>query len=231
MPKKKPNKTVKKKVKEIFEVKTKSGEKEVVKEGTEEVKLSKPGQDKHQNKVLRNLLIGIVLILGGIAGIYYYTQSQIYFDYDGVEFMTISEGDLIFYKTSIPVMHEGKKTPYNFYLRTKPTKLEKVPFEVDDFELMKYNVINQEEAFHCDGYGIIAVQNLANLHRVAGANFFKDENATCDGTSRYNYFTLKSGEETKIVQVGTKCYDLIINDCEILEVTEKLMAEMFVKLL
>lgn len=230
----------KEEIKEIFEVSKgkeeqipglyskESKDKIIEKEGKEKVPLIKKGQDEHQNKVLRNIIIGIILVFAIVVGIYYYTQSQIYFDYKGVEFTTVSEGQLIFYKTSIPVNNKGSIVPYNFFLRTKPTKLEDVPFEVDSFTLMKNVVINQEEPFNCDGDGVIAIANLARLHQVMGINFFKDENATCDDSGRYGYLTLKSGGETKITQIGNNCYDIIINNCEILPATEKLMAEMFV---
>jgi len=44
------------------------------------------------------------------------------------------------------------------------------------------------------------------------------------------YINLKEGEETKIEQTGTACYDILINNCEILEGTEKFMVETFAEI-
>ena len=57
----------------------------------------------------------------------------------------------------------------------------------------------------------------------------KDENATCDISGRYSYFTLKPGNETKIKQEFPFCYDIVVNNCEVLEATEKIMLEILVK--
>ena len=188
----------------------------------------------NENRILRNLLFTFVIILIVIAGFYFYTQSQIHFKYKGIEFTREDFCDvkpcIITYKTSVPVSYNGAVVPYNFYFRTKPTDLNKVNFDTENFELMKSVVYSEEGNFSCDGYGSIAVANLANLYKVIGVNIMKDENATCDAEGRYTYLTVKEGDETKIVQVGNQCYDIYVKDCEVLPALEKIMAEVLVKL-
>ena len=46
------------------------------------------------------------------------------FKYENLDFQITKEGDLIFYKTSVPVVYQGKDTDYNFYLRNYPRKIE-----------------------------------------------------------------------------------------------------------
>ena len=57
----------------------------------------------------------------------------------------------------------------------------------------------------------------------------KNESIGCDFFGQYMYINLKAGNETKIEQVGPVCYDVIINDCEVLPGVERLMLEIFVK--
>ena len=49
----------------------------------------------------------------------------------------------------------------------------------------------------------------------------------CSSDGEYMYINLKEGEETRIEQTGTACYNILINNCEILEGTEKFMVETF----
>ena len=65
---------------------------------------------------------------------------------------------------------------------------------------------------------------------MVGTKVIRDENATCDSEGRYMYINLKSGDKTKIEQSGNACYDILINNCEILEGTERFMVETFAKL-
>ena len=114
-----------------------------------------------------------------IAGFFFISKAVRFSEYkEVVKFETIQEGDLIFYKTPLSVQEENELKKYNLYLRTKPKKLEKIPFEVDDFSLMKLVAINSEKDFNCEGDGAIAIANLANLHNLIGSEFFVDKNAT-----------------------------------------------------
>lgn len=227
--KKIPKKEIKEK--EVFEVKKDGKEKVVTKEASVKTPIEKPGQKKQEQKLFRIILFSCLAIILIVIGLYYYTDSLRYTDYDGVEFTTVAEGDLIFYRTQVPVSYQGKIVPYNFYLRTKPSELSKIPFDREGFELMKFAVLNFTDEFDCnDGDEVIAVANLKKIHDILGIQMMTDPNAKCDDEGRYVYYNLMKSDKTEIEKIGKNCYNVKISDCEILPATEKIMAEMFYKL-
>ncbi len=187
-----------------------------------------------QNKTLRNILIGIGIISVLFLVIVFFINSTKQFEYRGVKFNNIKEGDLILYQTSIPVKYNDKTTgktidaDYNFYLRNDPRKLDKIPFN-GEIILSKNMVINSSGNFNCNGDGIIGVANLVKLYEILGVNVIKDPNATCDELGRYMFVQMQSGETTSVEKTGPICYTININNCEILKATEKLMIEIFVR--
>jgi hypothetical protein len=187
----------------------------------------KPKEDK-ENRLIKIFLISTAVIIILVAAAYFFVNSLRHTNYKGVDFETIQFDKLILYHTTIPVMYQGEETDYNFYFRTNPNKLKGIPFEGEDnFKLMKYSVLKLEDEFSCDGYEVIAIQNVANLNEQMQISFLMDENATCD--SRYNLFILKKADKTEIVELSENCYEVRIANCEILPGTEKVMAEMFAK--
>lgn len=190
--------------------------------------------DKTQNNLLRNVFIVMGIIVVSFLIGYYAIDSIRHFDYRGVEFNVVKEGDIILYNTAIPVSAGNPTTgysivDYNFYLRNDPRKLEKnVPFE-GNLHLMKNIAIHSTEDFVCGGYGAIGVANLVSLVGKLGGDIVRDENATCDEQGRYSFIQLQPGEETSIEEVGNSCYYVNIKDCEILQGTERMMIELFVQ--
>jgi len=186
-----------------------------------------PGEK--QNDLLRNILIITGAIILIVIAIYFFAVSQSKFIHRGVDFEIVKEGELILYQTSIPVTYQGQVADYNFYLRNDPRKLEEVPFE-GELVFLRNIIINSTENFLCEGHGNVAVANLVNLYQVSGANVMKDPNATCDSGGEYLFIQLQRGNETGVKQINDTCYEININECEILEGTEKLMVEIFVRL-
>ena len=172
------------------------------------------------------IIIVCVSILILVLAAYFYIDSLRSYSYGDVEFTTVQEGDLTFYQTSIPVIvNKENIVPYNFYLRTKPRELAKMPFDSEDFSFMKNTVMSFEKDFNCDGDAIIAIANLAKLHEILGISIMRDENVSCD--SRYSYIKIMEGEKTEVQKLDKNCYNLVLADCEILKVTERYMLEMF----
>lgn len=231
--KKAVKKTIKKKVTKK-KVAKKAPEKKEVK------KVSKKVLD-NQSKILKNILLilGIIIVL--IIASYIYIQTLKTSSYKDIEFRTANlgtnENPLIMYETlTLADSNDGTNVPFGFRIRTKPSSLKRMEFEgLKNFELMKINGYRYEEEFNCDGDATIAMENLKRLFVKTGMDFFRDNASTCDPEGRYNYFTLKYGEETMIKEVGNKCYDIIIKQegesCEILPATEKLMLEVYNKYL
>ncbi len=186
-------------------------------------------QIEQERKQLRNVLLGLGIFVILIVASVFFINSIKSFEYKGTKFDIVREGDLILYNTKIALFNENGEhyQNYNFFLRNDPRKLN-VDFN-GELELKNLVILNSEEEFNCDGDGIIAVLNLRQLYEILGAKVIKDKNATCDSEGRYMYINLKQGEKTKIEQIGSACYDIIINNCEILKGTEKFMVETFAK--
>lgn len=219
----------------------KKRKKESVKEEVKEP-VSKEEQIKAQNKILRNILIGIAAFMAGIFLFVIISHSLSRFEYQGVKFEIVRFCDagppcLVTYRTSLPIKTDGKNTfvvkpseknaDYNFYLRNDPRKLD-VNF-TGDLVLKGNMVLNSESDFTCDGKGAIAAANLIQLYEVLGTKVINDENASCDLLGRYMFVQVKPGNQTSVKQFGPGCYNIDIKDCEILEGTEKLMIETFIK--
>ena len=90
---------------------------------------SKSSEVKKQNKVLRKVLVGFGFMLLLVLVGYIFTYNMSHFTYQGVKFETVKESGLILYKTSLPVISDGQKAEYNFYLRTDPRKLSNISFD------------------------------------------------------------------------------------------------------
>jgi hypothetical protein len=213
---------------EIFEIEEKGKEKIIEKCGDfEEEHASKKNLEK-QNKTLRNILIGLVLLVIGFIATILLVQSMSKFTYENTKFEITKEGRLLLYRTTLPVYYQGQIRDYNFYLRNDPRKLKNIEFD-GEVHLLKNAVVNMSE-IKCDGDEIIALANLIKLWNIIGTNVIKDENASCDELGRYIYLNIAIGDETKIIEKSPACYEMTIDNCKILEATEKFMVETFVEL-
>lgn len=185
---------------------------------------------KAQNRILRNFLIGMAALIIFVFLFVYAIKSTKKFSYEGVDFEVVKNGKLVFYNTKVPVTINGQSAQYNFYLRNDPRKTgTEVPIE-GNLVLAKNLVINSSEELNCDGDGIIAIANLLNLYRMSGINVIRDDNASCDYSGRYAFLRIRTANETSIEEFGPKCYNLNINNCEILKGTERLMIESFIEI-
>lgn len=212
------------------------------KEKNSKKKKSSPKKKKDANNQTLSWVVGItggIIIL--ILGAYFYTQSQMSFNYNGIDFEAknygSSEKPLILYETkTLLVSNDGENALFGFRIYTKPSSLKRVPFEnLENFNLMKLNAYSLEEdkTFSCQGEGIISIVNLKRVFEKAGMTLINDPNATCDEQGRYNYFNIVYGDKTEIRNIGLNCYEIVVEgndeECEILKATEKLLLEIFVK--
>lgn len=200
--------------------------KETKKEDIKEKKKIKSEEDKVLRFVL--LFIGVFFLVLIVS--FFVIRQQNNPDYKGLTFNVIQEGEITFYQTSFPVLYQGEVAEYNIYLRNNPKELaRKVTFE-GEIDSIKDTVINITKEFDCDGDQVIAIANLVNLYNALGKDIMADNNASCDELGRYMYIVVQPGEETSIEQYGPSCYNINIKDCEILEGTERFIAEMLVKI-
>lgn len=247
---KKEKKEVKKKktteeISEIFKIE--DGKEKIIKthaevEKKEEIPSKK--QLKRENKILRNVIIfmlGLVLIFFVVYAAIYFTN---HFEIDGVKF-DVDKNTLpgiTIYKTSLPgIINEsgdfilgdyeyGKKANYNIWFRKDPRLLKKISFDGGIIQIKKFNVINLTNSFNCDGDGMIAIANLLKLYETIGGSIIKDENASCDKEGTYGWIQIQEGDKTMIERFGPACFNLDVDNCEILDVTEKFMLETLIKL-
>ena len=162
-----------------------------------EKRIKKKEQIKSEERILKNFFIGVGVIIIASLLIFLFINQTKNFEYEGVKFKIVREGDLVLYQTSLPVIYQGKEIPYNFYLRNDPRELKDIPFD-GEINLAGNLVINSTESFNCDGDGIIAIANLLNLYRISGIEVIKDENATCDAEGRYAFIQLQAANDTSI---------------------------------
>ncbi len=228
--KKKKGKNKEEKVYEIFEIEKEGKEKILEKINSEKEDISEERDIEKENKILRDILIslGIFVLIVLIAA--FFIRSSTHFKYNGVKFNMVKEGELLLYHTSFPVVYQDKEAEYNLYLRNDPRELGgKVPAKGTLLSI-EDTVINITEEFDCNGDEVIAIANLINLYNALGKDIMKDENASCDEQGRYMYLQILSGNETSIEKFGPNCYNININNCEILEGTERFIVGMLVKI-
>ncbi len=222
---------VKKKIIEYFKVLRKGKERLIKKEGSEDVE-EKPSkkQIKEENKILRNIFIilGAIILFAFLGYLILYNANN--FEYRGVKFDVLKEGNILFYHTSFPAILDGQQVNYNVYIRNDPRDLEdEIPFS-GEIHLPEIFVLNNTESFTCEGDGGISMFNLQQILSVFGTEIITDPDANCDIGGRYGYIRLQPGELSAIAQFGgPSCYVLQVNDCEILKVTERFLVEALVK--
>ena len=191
-------------------------------------------ESKKQNRILVWVLVFVVVVIASAVFVNYYSVSQKEFEYNGFNFTVLDEGDVRFYHTSftiydikqvensLPVRNEVN---YNVYLRNNPKKLEKISFngKMNKMEMM---VLNDSGEFNCEGDGVIAIANMNQILNAIGTKVIRDDNATCDEQGRYMFVNIQGGDKTSVEQYGPSCYNINIDECEILEGTERFVLEM-----
>jgi len=68
------------------------------------------------------------------------------------------------------------------------------------------------------------------MYKILGGNVIKDGNASCDEKGRYGFINIKEGNTTEIERFGPACFNIYINDCEILKGTEKYILETLIEI-
>lgn len=212
------------KVEEVFEIE-KDGKTTVKKvEGEEEVVEVKKGQVKEENRILKNTLIVLGVMVAFFLGVILWMHMINTFEYREMDFNIVETEQVRFYHTAFPWFLEGQNVNYNVYLRKDPRINENVPFD-GEFLFSDVMVLNSTKPFNCGGEGIVAMANFNQIFLALGTDVLSDPNASCDEFGRYIHINLEEGDETKIEQYGPKCYNFQINNCEILDVTERYLIE------
>ncbi len=183
----------------------------------------KKQSEKHE-KILMWVFILCGVVLAGILSFYFYNQSLNRFDDEGFKYDIIKGEDVTFYHTSFLIYDKSNPINYNVYLRNDPRDLQKINF-IGEMNRKEMLVINNSDEFNCEGDGVIAIANMAQILKAVKIKSIADQNATCDELGRYSIADLQNGDKTYIEQYGPSCYKIYINDCEILAGTERYIVE------
>lgn len=210
--------------------------KKIKKKKTKRKRKTRKKKDDY-DKILKNFLICAGLILFLVLMIVFVNNQRKSFDYNGVEFKVVEFCDagppcLVTYNTKLPVTYEGKKGNYNFYLRNDPRNLEKKVLFNGEFALKDDMYIDVTFNRFCEGFEQIAMENFRQLHSIVGISILNGKNETCESATEKGgmYVVIQSSDsKTSIEQTGSACYNINIEDCEILEGTERFMIETFVE--
>jgi len=181
-----------------------------------------------EDRTLENVLLVMGIFFVVFIASYLIINSMKHFEYQGLKFDIMREGDVTFYHTSLPLVKNNVKINYNVYLRNDPRKLEKIPVE-GKINLLEMMVINSTDSFVCNGDGGISMYNFQQILEALGIQVIQDPEAGCDSLARYSYIVIKEGNTTSIEQTGPSCYNFNVNNCEILAVMEKFLVETLVK--
>jgi hypothetical protein len=128
----------------------------------------------------------------------------------------------------VPVIYQGQEADYDFYLRNDPRKLDnKVPI-VGDIVFRKNMVLNvTTENLFCNGYWNLALSNLYDLYNIMEVDvLIWKENENYSPEKDYMFVTFNEANVSEI-RKEKNVYNLNVNNCEVLEVAERLMVETF----
>ena len=229
---KKIKKSVKKEDKEevceVFDVGKGKSEKEISsckiipkRHATEEEK-------KEHEGILKIVVISIIGILLVTMGTWYFIESQKSFNYVGLKFKILQEGDVTFYHTTIPWFNGTQYMgTYKVYLRKDPRIVAQTVLMDEKISWRSIVVLNSSERkASCQGDEIISIANLDQIIRTGiGLDIGRYANASCDEQGRYTFLNIQEGNTTQIVKYGPSCYTLEYAKCEILDVTERLIVK------
>ena len=225
-----------KKYYEFFKVEKKGKEKIVKTESFEKEEKPSKKQIKEENKLLKNIFIALFVFVVMILLAYIFIISARTFEYKDMKFEVVKLCDvkpcLILYQTKFPVLQEGKIAEYNFYLRKDPRKVN-VPFNGNiSFKREPYKniVINITDALNCDGDSVIALANIVKFYEILGSEFLKGDKIACGSIENSIFLDIQKAKQTSIEQTSELCYKINVNNCEILEGTEKFLVESFIEI-
>ncbi len=198
-----------------------------------------------QNKQIKwavILMAGIILLI--IVVPFVKTNFVDKFEYKGLIFQKTQLGDLIFYSSRFPVLSITGNVIGNYAVnfRNDPRDLEDIPVNLRsdriDFTLENKNkygpvYISLDPRMEaCEDSGI-ALLELSGFLRDSGLdvksavtdkNYAKENNLVqrwCHNSGFDTVIIITDGNETVINEIAPNCYEIVFNDCRILEGAER----------
>lgn len=184
-------------------------------------------------------LVGIivVVILSFIFIPVLYHQIFEKFEYGGVKFEKIKEGQLTFYHGQFPIIYKGNfYAIYNIYLRNDPRKNEiplntnlslskKISISLDDGVSSCEDVIlgQMELGKFFSAFPFVNKNITTGFYNASLAKEFNMVPISCDNASKDHTILIIQKSQTPSIEAGEKdnCFVLNIGNCEYLETVER----------
>lgn len=161
------------------------------------------------------------------------------FDYAGLEWKKIREGQIDFYRTEVPVFDSfGVVTGYvPLNLRSDPRKLQDINLSSGRIRFLKDSItyisvgpeteLCEDNAITIVGLGALFLSRIGIRNKVASNNetHARDQGISfvdCDNSYFNTVILLNQGEENKINQKKENCYQITYKECQdMIRVTER----------
>lgn len=198
----------------------------VEEENNEKKELSEEEKKKIEeghNRLLKWTLGIIAFVFIIIIAFYLVYNTTTKFEYAGTTFEKVKFGSLIFYQTSFPLYSSitGKQVnEYNFFLRKDPRTLGNFPIN-GEIRVLSSMVLSADSDLYCKDNAIALSNFYIFFKGTQGVNVTVNNNLTCDDTHIGTLVRIQNSTASRIDQVGTNCYELSVNNCQVLEVTER----------
>lgn len=190
---------------------------------------------ERQTRLAVFVMVAAILI---IFMIYFLIQESKKFEYKGLEFEKVKEGNLNLYFANLPFSTVSGNVVYvPTYFRQDPRELERINISTltgEGLGITKSAALSASpEILKCDD-SLLAATTLSlylgklgvkAIGATSNITYAEENNITyvdCLDTDKYTVLMFKKYQESRIMKAGN-CYIMDISDCEIMNVTERFM--------
>ncbi len=216
------------------------GERKEEKEEKKTLRKKIKEKEERQTRIFVIFMVGLIL---SVILFYFLFQDIKKFEYAGLEFEKIRQGNLNLYSTKFPLRDiSGRVVAYlPFYFREDPRKLRDIRIEgriILDNRKPVAITASKEVIESCEDSILAAATLSINFFGPLGIKAFpattnKSESeilnrtyVSCNDTSNHSIILFEKGDENKIVKNGD-CYLLEFKNCEIMNITERFILGLY----
>ncbi len=202
-----------------------------IEEGIKEESKEEVKEERDYNAQLKWVVIAAVFLFVTLIVFYVIYTSVSSFNYNGKEFQKTKIGNLLFYKVSFPLTSPTGKSvaTYNIYLRNDPRSIENISV-IGGIDLRNQILVTSKEDFICSDNNIALANFMQYFEGVERKTVNSIANATCANfTKGATLIKIENSSENSIKLAGKDCYVMSVNNCAILNVTERFIIENIAK--
>lgn len=189
--------------------------------------------EKKQNKQIKMVLVAIAFIIGIFIGAFFIGNELRKFDFSGMEFEKIKQGELTLFHTVIPIkdFNGNLIANYNLFLRYDPRQIS-IPIN-GIISLQRDMIIAADPKLDACEEKFFGVTLVRFLKEAASRNIeiaTTDKNvsnetglmyADCSLADNKTIVLMKEEKMTQIYQNETQCYVIAVSNCEIGKAIER----------